>query len=77
MEQSSIYRGAQVVYFSHGGGPLPILGDPGHQAMVEFMTRLPGQLTRKPTPSPTRLPAILPWQSGSPVYWRKITSRRT
>jgi len=38
---------AQVVYFSHGGGPLPILGDPGHQAMVDFMTRLPTQL-RKP-----------------------------
>ena len=46
MEHSSTDRGAQVVYFSHGGGPLPILGDPGHQAMVEFMTRLPGQLTR-------------------------------
>lgn len=38
---------AQVVYFSHGGGPLPILGDPGHKAMVEFMKRLPSQL-RKP-----------------------------
>jgi 4,5-DOPA dioxygenase extradiol len=38
---------AQIVYFSHGGGPLPILGDPGQQAMVDFMTRLPLQL-RKP-----------------------------
>ena len=38
---------AQIVYFSHGGGPLPFLGDPGHQAMVEFMTELPSQL-RKP-----------------------------
>jgi len=38
---------AQVVYLSHGGGPLPILGDPGHQAMVDFMTWLPSQL-RKP-----------------------------
>jgi len=38
---------AQVVYFSHGGGPLPILGDPGHKAMIEFMQRLPSQL-RKP-----------------------------
>ena len=26
---------------------MPILGDPGHQAMVDFMTRLPDQL-RKP-----------------------------
>jgi aromatic ring-opening dioxygenase catalytic subunit (LigB family) len=37
---------AQIVYFSHGGGPLPILGDPGHKAMVDFMTRLPSRLTK-------------------------------
>ena len=37
---------AQIVYFSHGGGPLPILGDPGHQAMVDFMAKLPLQLRR-------------------------------
>ena len=35
---------AQIVYFSHGGGPLPILGDPGHQKMVDFMLQLPAQL---------------------------------
>ncbi|MBR9979877.1 MAG: dioxygenase [Desulfatitalea sp.] len=35
---------AQIVYFSHGGGPLPILGDAGHQAMVDFMRRLPMRL---------------------------------
>lgn len=38
---------AQIVYFSHGGGPLPVLGDPGHQKMIEFMKALPAQL-RKP-----------------------------
>ncbi len=36
----------QIVYFSHGGGPLPILGDPGHQVMAEFMTQLPEQLKK-------------------------------
>jgi 4,5-DOPA dioxygenase extradiol len=46
MTKSSVDAKAQAVYFSHGGGPLPILGDPGHQAMVEFMTRLPAQLDR-------------------------------
>jgi 4,5-DOPA dioxygenase extradiol len=46
MEQTSTDRKAQIVYFSHGGGPLPILGDPGHQAMVDFIRRLPAQLTR-------------------------------
>lgn len=38
---------AQIVYFSHGGGPLPILGDASHKAMIDFMTQLPNQL-RKP-----------------------------
>ena len=37
---------AQIVYFSHGGGPLPILGDASHKAMVEFMQELPSQLRR-------------------------------
>lgn len=37
---------AQIVYFSHGGGPLPILGDASHRAMIDFMTRLPAQLHR-------------------------------
>jgi 4,5-DOPA dioxygenase extradiol len=41
------HKKAQVIYFSHGGGPLPILGDAGHQAMVAFMSRLSAQL-RKP-----------------------------
>ena len=39
--------GAQIVYFSHGGGPLPILGDASHQKMIAFMTQLPERL-RKP-----------------------------
>jgi 4,5-DOPA dioxygenase extradiol len=37
---------AQVVYFSHGGGPLPILADASHQAMIDFMRQLPGRLKR-------------------------------
>ncbi|MGK2848480.1 MAG: DODA-type extradiol aromatic ring-opening family dioxygenase [Minisyncoccota bacterium] len=38
---------AQIIYLSHGGGPLPLLGDPGHHAMVEFMKSLPSKI-RKP-----------------------------
>lgn len=45
--QSPHQTQAQIVYFSHGGGPLPILGDASHQAMVAFMRQLPAQL-RKP-----------------------------
>ena len=36
----------RIVYFSHGGGPLPLLGDPGHKAMIEFMNVLPEQIER-------------------------------
>ncbi len=46
MDSRSPQSTAQIVYFSHGGGPLPILGDPSHQAMVDFMLALPGQLRR-------------------------------
>ena len=37
---------SQIIYFSHGGGPLPILGDVGHQAMINFMKDLPSRITK-------------------------------
>lgn len=37
---------AQIVYLSHGGGPLPILGNESHRKMVEFMQALPSRLER-------------------------------
>ena len=46
IENNSNGKKARLVYFSHGGGPLPILGDPSHQAMIDFMKKLPAQLTR-------------------------------
>lgn len=46
MENKSQEMKSQIVYFSHGGGPLPILGDTGHKAMIEFMTRLPSRLKK-------------------------------
>ena len=46
MKNEAPERRAQIVYFCHGGGPLPILGDPSHKAMVDFMTQLPSQLAR-------------------------------
>lgn len=46
MEKNKLEKKAQIVYFSHGGGPLPILGDASHQAMVDFMIQLPSQLTK-------------------------------
>jgi len=37
---------AQIVYLSHGGGPLPVLGDPGHAKMVQFLRGLAPRLRR-------------------------------
>ncbi|NLU37656.1 MAG: dioxygenase [Bacteroidales bacterium] len=37
---------ANIVYFSHGGGPLPTLGDPSHNEMISFMKMLPNQLEK-------------------------------
>jgi 4,5-DOPA dioxygenase extradiol len=44
MNASNSEKRGQIVYLSHGGGPLPILGDPSHAAMVKFMQELPSQL---------------------------------
>ena len=45
MESTLIrFQSNKSFIFSHGGGPLPILGDPGHQAMIDFMQRLPNLL---------------------------------
>jgi aromatic ring-opening dioxygenase catalytic subunit (LigB family) len=46
MNPNSSESKAQIVYFSHGGGPLPILGDAGHVAMVDFMKELPTRLKK-------------------------------
>ena len=46
MDLNNQEKKAQIIYFSHGGGPLPILGDPGHKAMIDFMTALPNRITR-------------------------------
>ena len=46
MDQNSSENKAQIIYFSHGGGPLPILGDASHQAMLDFMKGLPSQIRR-------------------------------
>lgn len=37
---------ANVLYLSHGGGPLPLLGDPGHSQMVDCLQRIAETLPR-------------------------------
>ncbi len=46
MKSNEIFRKAQIVYFSHGGGPLPLLGDSSHQEMNKFMKKLPSRLKK-------------------------------
>jgi 4,5-DOPA dioxygenase extradiol len=36
----------QIIYFSHGGGPLPILNHPSHEKMIKFMNNLPSIIKR-------------------------------
>lgn len=36
-----------VLFIPHGGGPLPLLGDPGHQQLVDFLQGIPARI---PTP---------------------------
>ena len=36
-----------TIYLSHGGGPLPLLGDPGHAALVQQLKQLAAR-SRKP-----------------------------
>ncbi|MEP1216366.1 MAG: class III extradiol ring-cleavage dioxygenase [Marinobacter sp.] len=35
-----------VLFISHGGGPMPLLGDPGHREMVDRLTELAGKLQK-------------------------------
>jgi 4,5-DOPA dioxygenase extradiol len=35
-----------TVYVSHGGGPLPLLGDPGHQEMVDVLKKIADSITK-------------------------------
>ncbi|MDY6816036.1 MAG: class III extradiol ring-cleavage dioxygenase [Pseudomonadota bacterium] len=35
-----------VLFISHGGGPMPLLGDPGHREMVDRVTGIAGDLRR-------------------------------
>jgi len=37
-------RKPQILYLSHGGGPLPLLGDKGHDEMVDCLQNLAGRI---------------------------------
>jgi len=35
-----------VLFIPHGAGPLPLLGDKGHQAMIDFLKRVTSSLAK-------------------------------
>lgn len=39
----------QVLYLSHGGGPLPLLGDPGHSELVEQLQQMATDVIQRPS----------------------------
>ncbi len=39
-------QAGQILYISHGGGPMPILNDPSHEKMIAFMKGIPKKLNR-------------------------------
>ncbi|KAF2497202.1 extradiol ring-cleavage dioxygenase [Lophium mytilinum] len=45
---------APVISISHGGGPMPILGDPGHAAIVKSLTTKVPELLKIGTPEQPR-----------------------
>lgn len=46
MSKKGIVSKSSIIYFSHGGGPLPLLNDSSHMKMIEFMKKLPKQINR-------------------------------
>jgi len=54
---------APVLYLPHGGGPIPLLGDPHHQALTQFFTQLGDKLA---TPAAI-LVISAHWESPQPA----------
>ena len=46
MIAGQIPRRASALFLSHGGGPLPLLGDPAHEAMVEGLRTIAATIDR-------------------------------
>jgi len=63
MNNASNNRQSSVLYLSHGGGPLPLLGDKGHLNLINFI--------REVTPTMTRPSAIIVisahWEASQPT----------
>lgn len=61
-------RGA-VISISHGGGPMPVLGDPGHAQLVQSLREKVPALLRLGTPSAPRAIVVVTahWSAAQPT----------
>ena len=46
MKQVTHSKKANILYISHGGGPLPLLGEPSHQKMVNGLKTISAELSK-------------------------------
>jgi len=46
MNKSSERSSNRILFISHGGGPLPLLGDSGHRELVDTLKQLAGELEK-------------------------------
>ena len=37
-----------IIFLPHGGGPMPLLGEPNHRSLIEYLQGLAAQLDKKP-----------------------------
>ena len=52
-----------ILFLSHGGGPMPLLGDPGHTDLVSSLTHIAGEI-----PKPTAILVISAhWEESVPT----------
>lgn len=60
---------APVISISHGGGPLPVLGDPGHGALVDSLqTKVPELLKLGTSESPRAIVLVTAhWSEQNPT----------
>ncbi|KAK8190305.1 extradiol ring-cleavage dioxygenase class iii protein-like protein subunit B [Phyllosticta capitalensis] len=60
---------APVISISHGGGPMPILGDPSHDALVKSMTQKVPEILKLGTPEAPRAIVLVTahWSERQPT----------
>ena len=46
MNSKLIEQPSPVLFIPHGAGPLPLLGDKGHQAMIDFLKEVTSSLAK-------------------------------